>query len=224
MWIRLLTAQRVMCKGQLKTYHPGDWVDVGRQTAEFWISKGWADRPGADKAAHRLGQTDSGVVVVAPHMCGVGQAAGPGAVFAFQEAYPALGCVIGAPQLPFAHTAIWQPSLRLRLELLPIGLSLLDTWQLVIPLWDYAQLACHVGSAEEQVKTKAIVHDLRVPLYDTRLVFARRDSETEQLFDLWQGEVQAGADDKHAFLRAFYKVKPFICPLPTTWTMADAPR
>ncbi len=216
MWIRLLTRQQVMDKGQPASRHPGDWVDVGRQTAMLWIAKGWADVPGADRFQSQVVQSGCGVVIVG--------AAGGNTGAQFTEVFPGLGTVVGAPQLAFEKTLVWTPTAKLRNELIPTGFGLLDTWQLAVPLWNYEQLACHVGSPEDQEKTKVVVHDLRVPLFDTRLIFARREPEVERLFQLWQAEVADGADEKHAFLRSLYKTKPYVLALPVTWVDPNAPR
>jgi hypothetical protein len=117
-------------------------------------------------------------------------------------------------ELPYPMTLLWKPGLKLRGEMIPVGFHLLKTWQVAAPLWDYRELACHVGSEEEKEKTKAVVRDLRVPLYDTRLIFVKRCGDTRALIDLWK---QEEGDEKLAFLRALYQVKPLILALPVTW-------
>jgi len=89
-----------------------------------------------------------------------------------------------------------------------------------VPLWDYDTLARDVGSEEERAYTESVIHDLRVPLRDTRLVFVRRCSDTRKLVETWHAERARvpGGEDKLAFLRALYAVKPLVCDLPTVWT------
>ena len=95
---------------------------------------------------------------------------------------------------------------------------LLDTWEIIVPMWDYSELAAGIGTEEQRAKVKATVRDLRVPLYDTRLMFVRKTDSTERLFAEYNKELSAGMDDKLAFLLALYRVKPFIMPTPLTWT------
>ena len=116
--------------------------------------------------------------------------------------------------LPYPMTLLWNPKLRLRGELVPVGFHLLNTWQVAAPLWDYKELACHVGTDDDRECTQDVVRDLRMPLYDTRLIFVKRCGDTKALIDTWREEE---GDEKHAFLRALYKVKPLILALPVTW-------
>jgi len=98
-----------------------------------------------------------------------------------------------------------------------VGFGLLDVWELAVPLCDYQTLAIHLGSDEEKERTKAVIRDLRVPLYDTRLMFVKHCQNTVDLFSRWQKECES-SDERLAFLRALYQVKPFILALPMTWT------
>ena len=47
-WVKLKTIQHVEVQGKIKSYNPGDWVHVGRQTAERWIAQNWAWRPNGE--------------------------------------------------------------------------------------------------------------------------------------------------------------------------------
>ena len=115
--------------------------------------------------------------------------------------------------LPYPQTLLWHPSLRLRGEMVPVGFHLLNTWQIAAPLWDYRELACHIADEGDKERTEALVGDLRVPLYDTRLMFVKRCGDTQELIDCWKEE----GEGKLAFLRALYQVKPLILALPITW-------
>jgi len=107
--------------------------------------------------------------------------------------------------------------------MIPVGVSLLDKWQVAAPLWDYEKLACHVANEPAREATKAIIHDLRVPLYDTSLIFVKRCGDTERLIEAWDWSAD-GDEDRLAFLRALYEVKPLILALPITWTGKQKPR
>jgi hypothetical protein len=205
-WVQLASLQNIEVAGSLHTYRPGDWVDVGKQTAMLWISTGQAVLHGVVPGSVRALEIADGSGLVVPE--------------GYEDSARALRIdvpiVEGEPSLRFERTCWWDMGAAVSPAMIPVGLSLLDTWEMVVPLYDYKTLACHVGTEFEQAQTKAIIRDLRVPLYDTRLIFARRSPDTERLFKLW-----AGDDGLHrglAFLRALYQVKPLILALPATWT------
>jgi hypothetical protein len=104
-----------------------------------------------------------------------------------------------------------------RPDLFQAGFNLLARWQAAAPLWSYTELACHVGSEADREATKAVIRELRVPLYDTRVLFVRRCDDTRRLIELWLAECKRG-DARLAFLRAMYQVKPVLCALPAQWT------
>jgi len=114
---------------------------------------------------------------------------------------------------------LWSPAIKLRRELIPLGFSLLDTWQIALPLQDYKRLACQIGGEEEKARTLEVVHDLRMLLYDTRLMFVKKCEETERLFETWQAD---SGEPSLSFLRALYLTKPFVLALPPTWADSHA--
>ncbi len=125
----------------------------------------------------------------------------------------------GGPRLPFAYTIIWNQRCRPNPEFLSTTLMLLRdrAWEIAVPLYSYTKLTNRLGSEAERKATEALVHDLRVPYYNTDLMFVKRNKRTEELMTRWVEERKGTSDDKLAFMRALYKVKPFILPLPTIW-------
>jgi len=200
-WVQLRSVKYIPERGQMQIYRPGDWVRVGKQTARQWIAAGEAWNS-------RLGE-------LIPHGSGI-MARGDGEV---PGEIAHLGLTVlrweGPPQFP--RTLMWDKSLRLRGELLPVGFKLLDRWQVACPLWSYDQLAAHTGGQEDRARTEAVVRDLRVPLYNTKMIFLRRSADTMRLADLWEEEKRRGGDEKLAFLRALYLTKPVLCALPVSW-------
>ena len=65
-----------------------------------------------------------------------------------------------------------------------------------------------------------MIRDLRVPMYDTRVIFAKLTPDTARLIKIWN-EIEG--DRRLAFLQALYKVKPFILALPANWAGANVP-
>ena len=89
-----------------------------------------------------------------------------------------------SPILEFARTLLWS-GVNFRGDLLATGFGLLDTWELAAPLYSYETLARDVGDRRDREQTERVIHDLRVPVYDTRLMFIRRCHATRELVDEW---------------------------------------
>ena len=51
MWVKLKVRKNVEIQGKMKSFSPGDWIDVGKQTALQWIAAGEAD---GDPARNKL--------------------------------------------------------------------------------------------------------------------------------------------------------------------------
>lgn len=102
------------------------------------------------------------------------------------------------------------------------ALEMVTTWEVAVPLWRYNVLAADVGGSDERARTERIIRDLRVPLYAPELLFARNCESARALIDAWRAECGVGADERLAFLRAIYWVKPRLCPLPTAWLSGSA--
>ena len=212
MWVRLKSSYSVESHGKMVRRVAGDWVKVGKQEAGLLIAQGRAELPGQDVIREFAGGgKDAGILVL-----GSPEAA----AIVLEDLKGKLNIKYGdsSPSMPWEKTIIWDMGVMLRTEMIPTGLGLLDTWQIAMPLWDKYSLAIHDGDEDDRAQTKVIVRDLRVPLYDTRLIYARECDETSQLFTQWRDERQKGESTRLAFLRAFYQVKPLMLALPITWT------
>ena len=202
-WVQLRSAKYIEIKGEMQEFLPGDWVQIGKQTAQRWITAGDAVSP--SKQMSSLLPGGSGVAARGSSKQGNVWKMG------FQIV-PFSGC------LPFPKTLVWDTSLNLRNGLIFAGFKLLEKWQVAVPLWSYDKLVCHVLDEEEdRGMTARVIRDLRVPMYDQRMVFMRRCKDTQKLLALWHAEREKG-DDRLAFLRALYTVKPTICALPVSWS------
>jgi hypothetical protein len=125
-----------------------------------------------------------------------------------------------ALSLPFDRTLITKPGTAVPWELLPAAWELLDKWDAAVPFWEYTETAVNVGSHEDRKRTQDVVRDLRVLLHATELVFVKKNQVGIDLVSCWQDELAHGGDERLAFLRATYKVKPRLCILPTSWLNA----
>jgi hypothetical protein len=131
----------------------------------------------------------------------------------------AVDCPSSIPQdkLPFDKNLIVQAGTRVPWDLLPAAWHFLERWDAAVPLWRYGVTAADVGSDQERRLTKKVVRDLRVLLHSTELVFVRRNQAGQELVSAWREEQKVGKNPRLAFLRAFYRVKPRLCVLPTSW-------
>jgi len=127
----------------------------------------------------------------------------------------------GPLQMAWDDNLLWDASAHLRLEMIPIGFNLLTKWDLAVPLMPDTILAADLGTPAERELTKAIIHDLRVPVYNTAVMFLQRNRTTERLMGLWYEEKALG--EPLAFLRALGRAqpKPLLCALPFSWVTDD---
>lgn len=123
--------------------------------------------------------------------------------------------------LPWERTLFLDPAIgRVPWDQVPKGFGFLDTWEAAAPIWSYETLAADVAAGAERERTEALIGDLRVPLYETGLLFVRDCEGGRALLKAWQAE---GAEPRLAFLRALYQVKPLFLALPRSWLVISAP-
>jgi hypothetical protein len=215
MWIRLKSLQHIERAGKLVTFRSGDWVDVGRQTAMRWIADGQADVPDYGKA---LRETMKSAGIVA---CGVNGFGDKVRSIVSELSLEVIQSDVHQAVLRFERALFWSHEQNINAKIIPVGLGFLEKWEIVLPLFSYAVLAAQWGNEDERARTKAIIRDLRVPMYCTGLMFVRRCENTERLMGEWAKQRQDGDTDELSFLRALYLVKPLVLALPVTWTRAE---
>ena len=203
MWVELTAIQRMDRGGRIRTLHPGDRVYISLFHALNWINSGTAVP--LDKIFTLTGSPSGN--------CGI----------VTKQVEIVRSIVKNEIQVIEPGHAIFQKTLYLdgpscfRFDLLTAGFNIIERWQCAVPLWSYTELANQIGTEEEREKTRVVIRDLRVPYYDTRVMFVRDCQDTRRLMELWGQERIAGGDDRLAFLRALYQVKPTICALPVEW-------
>lgn len=202
--VQLTVSKYIDVNGTKRSFQPGDWVMVGKQIAREWLEMGHAVDPFANAK-----KVDAPPDTVGMMLFGAGDA--PDIEVPKSRD--------GAWELRWQKTLFLDTTAPVRVELIPAGFSLLDRWHVAVPMYDYRKLAADEGTDIERARAQAVLHDLRVPLYDTRMVFARQCEETERLLDLWGQE----GGNRLGFLTALYMVKPLVRALPCTWTGQWAP-
>ncbi len=127
-----------------------------------------------------------------------------------------LAVTVGEPSIAYERTLIVGAGVNVPWNLLDAAWGWLDKWDCAAPLWRYGVLAQDVGGPSERERTEAMTRDLRIPLYATELLFVRQCEAAEQLLAAWRAECGDG-DERLAFLRALYQVKPRFLALPRSW-------
>jgi hypothetical protein len=136
-----------------------------------------------------------------------------------------LTCVVSDSwDLPYSRTLFAAPGTIIPWDLIPAGMHFLERWDVAAPLWRYGVLAKDQGTPSDQKRTEAVIRDLRVLLYAHGLLFVRDSPDGRRFLETWRGECGdgngTGGDERLAFLRALYLVKPLFCALPRSW-LAD---
>lgn len=213
-WVRATKPlSRHALTGAYVTYQPGDWFEVKNQELRQLLERGMIDttpqviraeydfsdalllvRDGDAKHAPR-GLGEYGIRVVETH----------------------------ALTLDAERVVFYKPGARGTALTIALGLARLEArpqelnWEMVAMLRDHRLLARDVGTQGERDRTLTVVGDLRLPVYDAGVVWVRRTPATEEVIQLWQEELDAGADETHAFLRAIYTRRVLLCTLPANW-------
>lgn len=128
-----------------------------------------------------------------------------------------LAIMVSATWTPaYDGTLFVAPGTRVPVDLIEAGFRLLARWDVAAPFWRYGILAQDTGTPAERARTEAVIRDLRVPLYAHELLFVRKSAEGLRFLAIWRTECDGG-DERLAFLRALYLVKPIFCALPRSW-------
>lgn len=211
MWVQLTSPRLITVQGKKTMFYNGDWVEIGDQTALRLITDGLARTSDPALMVHDF--AGAGVVAYGEDKEQVEQAA-----LLLRKLLPGLAVQTSdEPKLSFSRSLLWNTGFAVRPELVNTGLRLLRTWELAAAVYSYDDLASASGTPEDRMKTAKLVHDLRVPVYDPRLLFVKRCRVGQEFMRVWKDE---GGDAKLALLRSLYTVKAKLCPLPTTWLQA----
>ena len=200
------------------SYHPGSWVAVHKSRARQLVASGQGEIPRQDRLKETLQFDDCGILVLSDAL--------PALTF-LGHVETLLKTKSGHTiELPWTCTMFWKSSVTTVTEHAVIaGFSRLldfeDTgqpgWEILAMLVDENKTAQDYGSDEEKAWTLSAIGDLRIPVYDTTLMWMRRTPNTESLVEKWRSEIEDGADEQHAFLRALYTVRAMTCTLPPNW-------
>jgi len=204
--------------GEPVSYHPGSWLPVYKSRARQLVASGQAEIPRQDRLKEALQFDNCGILVLSdalPRLDFLGH----------------IGTLLDTKlsnvlNLPFSRTMIWKPgSTTVTEHAIISGFSRLldfeDTgkpgWEILAMLVDENKTARDYGSDEEKAQTLEVIGDLRIPVYNTSLMWIRQTPNTEDLVEKWRSEIAGGADEQHAFLRVLYTVRAMTCTLSPNW-------
>lgn len=105
--------------------------------------------------------------------------------------------------------------------LVPAGFKYLEHWDAACPLWRYGILAESLGTEAEREATRRVALDLRVPVFESGLLFVADTELGRRLVEVWRRECEESRDERLAFLRSLYIVKPRLCALPRSWLVEE---
>jgi hypothetical protein len=213
-WVRALKPlSRHTLGGGYISYQPGDWFECHNQEMRDLLARGMIDTT-SDALKEEFDLSDAGVLArsnTAP-LPGIKQY---GMGFEYRG---------GKLELPWELTLLWAPRERLAAFGAALGMTRIASgkaddvaWEMAAPLHRRIKTIGDTGSPAEKEKTLALLGDLRIPAYDTGVVWVRRTPATEEVIQLWQEELDAGADEAHAFLRVLYSHPVLLCTLPADW-------
>jgi len=209
-WVKALKPiSRHTLEGAYRTYQAGDWFECNNQEMRTLLAQGRIEM--AQQAIRRNLLEEGCAIVITGGSISQGRQ--------FLSGYADV-VYDGPPHFPVGsrYYLWWDTECPLRLDLMPVGFHRISAgWQMAAPLWRYNLLARDIGDEDARQRTKEVIRDLRVPVFDTHLIYVRRDAETERLLALWLQERASGDDDKLCFMRALYQVKPLLCALPQSW-------
>ncbi|MFO7858381.1 MAG: hypothetical protein R6V11_05595 [Ectothiorhodospiraceae bacterium] len=211
-WVRARKPiSRHAIEGGYKTYQPGDWFQCNRQEMRELVQRGMVDTtPVVLRAEYDFSKAGVLVRGDAPLPDGLDQ-------------YKLKSKASDRLELPWELTVLWKPDAYATPYSLALGLTRLIpkpnamAWEMIAALESMTALAQGFGTEAERAKTEEAVGDLRIPVYQTGILWVRRTDATEELVRAWQEDIDAGADEQHAFLRALYSRRVLLCTLPPNW-------
>lgn len=218
-WVRVVHTVSYDKDGVAEIAYPGDWVEIGKHQARRWLAQGRVEIPRPDRREAFVDFERSGVVV---------RSESQPSLLGFGDLSTRLPFVFGPLQdIPFEFTMIWEPSLSVTSRGVEVGLSRCresgsEGWELLAMLVDEMTMAADVGGEEERARSELVIHDLRVPVYEPRLIWVHKSLATERFVQAWASELGEGAEEHHAFLRALYQSGVVVRALPSNWQALQA--
>ena len=197
--------------GAYRRYMPGDWFECRNQERAELLQGGFIEGHLAGISVN-FSNLDAGVLALGKQ--------------APLDTFKRYGIKLqhgDTIKLPWERTLLWRTRTPITPEGAALGLMRIDAenpdsaWEMAAMLKGVTLLARDVGTELEQERTLEVLGDLRLPVYETGILWVRRTETTEEVIRQWQAEVSAGADEQHAFIRTIYTHPVILCTLPANW-------
>lgn len=217
-WLRVKPGQRVQIErqGKLVTKVGGEWFQTGKMQARDFIARGLAEIPRDDLRDEVCGLDKCAIVI-----SGVSEFA----TELLGELGKKVDVVISDPQLPSEFNFL----LDMSMASLPVGNGIeaglarimsfednvADPWEVAAELYTDDMIAADYGSDDERELTAEVIGDLRVPVYNSGLLWVRKTEATKRMIELWNND---DGERNHALLRAIYRALPMVLTLPSGWS------
>lgn len=215
-WVRAVGILYVEEGGRLAAKHPGEWAEVSKHQARAWIASGQAEIPKTNIRDEVQEYDVCGILIRSDETENL---------MMLGDLVDKLRISYDIPSVPFPYTVLWKPPARINPRAIEVGFSRLQSfeetdaerWEMLGMLASDTMLARDIGSDEERAKTDELIGDLRLPVYDTGLLWIRQTPATGYVMRVWANELAHGADEQHSFLRAIYSTRILLCTLPPQW-------
>ena len=198
-------------KGVYMKYAPGDWFECHNQELAELLQQRKVEASALDVRAN-FENMDAGVLTIGHD--------------APEDMFNKYGLEVrrgNRLELPWERTMLWRSGIRLTVEAIVLGLMRIDAddpdlaWEMAAMLDGKSRLAKDIGTDADKARTLEVLGDLRLPVYEIGALWVRCTEMTEKVLRLWGAEVDAGAEERHAFVRTIYSCRVKLCTLPANW-------
>jgi hypothetical protein len=202
---------------QMKRYHRGDWIEIGKQQAREWLELGRVSVPGTKESSDQVigNLSDCGILIR--------EGFEDNANHILQKHEQVRVRVSKRLELMFDRSLLWKADYPMSPERAALGFVRIEKspsyagWECAAMMRGQNQLVRSIGTKEDKQGTLDLLGDLRLPVYETSAIWIRKTRATQKLVTEWQNWLDQGVGDEHAFIRALYQNRIILCTLPRGW-------
>lgn len=122
----------------------------------------------------------------------------------------------------FDINMVYTPNKLLDLDLIRHCFDWIRKWEVIAPFGKYTTLIKDIVEEKDKKYLESIMWDLRVPVYDTRVIFLRKLPNIEEFWEIYLEEIEKLKDNRLAFSVALWKIKPMILTLSNRFNKEQA--
>lgn len=202
-YILLQRKVRIKKAGELRTFYPGDTIEIGKSKAIQWIMEGIAVDLFAQIDSVLYDSTNMGVIVL------------NGQKQILTDIVPLVFKPEWEGELPFKYNLLWSGTSLKNRHFLDYGWSMiLSSWEMAVSLVNLRASLETYGTKKEKSETKKQLGDLRLPVYDANLIWLERTPDTIIFAKEYSQQLQNKVSLGHAFVRAWFIAKPLLFTMP----------